>query len=89
MWYNHLNPIVNHQKWSLEEDIELFRLANQLGTKWARISKALNGVRTEHMVKNRFNSISKKYQSRFQRCSTKKMIELIGIHLEKKLNAER
>lgn len=81
MWYNHLNPIVNHDKWTIEEDIELFKLANQLGTKWARISKALNGVRTEHMVKNRFNSISKKYHSRFQRCSTKKMIELIGIHL--------
>ena len=81
MWYNHLNPVVNHNKWTLQEDIQLFELAGKLGTKWAKISKALEGVRTEHMVKNRFNSISKKYQSRFQRCSQKKMIELISVHL--------
>jgi hypothetical protein len=85
MWFNHLNPIVVHSKWTLEEDLELFRMAGQLGTKWARISKALEGRRTEHMVKNRFNAISKKYQSRFQRCSTKKIIELIGSILEKKM----
>lgn len=88
MWYNHLNPVVNHNKWTLKEDIQLFDLAGKIGTKWAKISKALEGVRTEHMVKNRFNSISKKYQSRFQRCSQKKMIELISSHLLKKLAQE-
>lgn len=81
MWFNHLNPIVKHTKWTLAEDIELFKLAGELGTKWAKISKALDGVRTEHMVKNRFNAITKKYQSRYQRCSTRKIIELIKKHL--------
>ena len=46
MWFNHLNPNVSHEKWTPEEDIELFRLASQMGTKWAKISKALEGVRT-------------------------------------------
>lgn len=48
-----------------------------MGLKWAQISKAMDGVRTEHMVKNRFNSLNKKYQSRFHRFSMKKMVENI------------
>lgn len=45
----------------MDQDIELFRNARQLGTKWAKISKAMGEYRTEHMVKNRFKSIAKKY----------------------------
>jgi len=41
------------------------------------------------MVKNRFNSITKRYQTRFQRCSIKKMTELIRIDLEKRLATTR
>ena len=89
MWFNHLNPIVSHNKWSIEEDVFLFRHASQIGTKWAKISKALNGVRTEHMVKNRFNSIVKKYQSRYQRCSIKRITELVLNHLEKDYEKEK
>jgi hypothetical protein len=64
-------------------------LAAKLGTKWAKISKAMQGRRTEHMVKNRYNSLAKKYQSRFQRCSTKKMIENIGKYLHSKLTLKK
>ena len=85
MWFNHLNPVVNHSKWTLPEDIQLFKLAGEFGTKWAKISKSLNGLRTEHMVKNRFNSIHKKFLNRYQRCSLKKIIEFIRNHLEQKL----
>jgi len=41
------------------------------------------------MVKNRFNAITKKYQSRYQRCSTRKIIELIRKHLEQKMETEK
>lgn len=41
------------------------------------------------MVKNRYNSLAKKYQSRFQRCSTKKMIENIGKYLHSKLTLRK
>jgi hypothetical protein len=89
MWFNHLNPVVSHDKWTIEEDVLLFRHASAIGTKWSKISRALNGVRTEHMVKNRFNSIIKKFQSRYQRCSTKKIIELVLSHLEKDYEKEK
>lgn len=46
----------------------------------------MNGMRTEHMVKNRFNSLIKKYQTRFNRFSTKKMIESILKDLQTKLS---
>jgi len=46
----------------------------------------MNGVRTEHMVKNRFNSLIKKYQTRFNRFSTKKMVEGILKDLQTKLS---
>jgi hypothetical protein len=54
----------------------LFGYIRQHGLKWAHISKLLNGVRTEHMVKNRYNSIVKRYQNRWQR-STKKIVDRI------------
>lgn len=73
MWFNHLNPNVSHNKWTLEEDIRLFKHVSRIGTKWAQISKAMDGVRTEHMVKNRFNSLIKKYSLKYQRYSLKKL----------------
>lgn len=76
-WFNHLNPALNKEKWTLEEDVTLFKLAKELDTKWAKISREMGEYRTEHMVKNRFKSIFKKYESRFQRCTTRKRIENI------------
>ena len=32
------------------------------GTKWADVAKALNGSRTEHMVKNRYHSLINKWK---------------------------
>ena len=46
MWFNHLNPNVSHNKWTLEEDIRLFKHVSRIGTKWAQISKAMEGVKT-------------------------------------------
>lgn len=34
--------------------------AIKFGKKWSRISKIFEGTRTEHMVKNRYNALTKK-----------------------------
>lgn len=87
-WYNHLDPVVRHDKWTLDEDLRLFELIAHLGQRWAAISKAMSGARTEHMVKNRFNSIYKKYAARYQRSSFKKIIEIIIKDIRKKLTPD-
>ncbi len=77
MWFNHLDPIVNRDKWTLEEDLSLFNSVAKFGSKWAMISKIFNNSRTEHMIKNRYHSLMKKYQAKTNRLSTKKLIEKI------------
>ena len=49
----------------------------KFGSKWAMISKIFNNSRTEHMIKNRYHSLMKKYQIKTNRLSTKKLIERI------------
>jgi hypothetical protein len=83
-WFNHLNPALSKEKWTIEEDVALFRNARDLGSKWAKISKAMGECRTEHMIKNRFKSIAKKYENRFQRCTVRKRVENILKDLELK-----
>lgn len=48
----------------------------------------MRGARTEHMVKNRYNSLLRRYISRFQRSSAKKVNENILKNLRKKLEIE-
>lgn len=60
-WTNHLDPNVNRGAWTEEEDIKLFRCFLQTGKKWSELSKMIEN-RTENAVKNRFNSLMKKFQ---------------------------
>lgn len=62
-WINHLDPKPIRSEWTLSEDFELVKAVNSIGKKWARVSKKLEGRRTEHMVKNRFKSL---YHSHFK-----------------------
>lgn len=48
--------------WTSEEDIKLLETHLQIGKRWAEIAKVLKS-RTENAVKNRWNSIIKKYRS--------------------------
>lgn len=50
--------------WSNEEDIKLLETHLNIGKKWAEISKVLKN-RTENAVKNRWNSLMKKYKGEF------------------------
>jgi hypothetical protein len=85
-WINHLDPEVNRTQWTLQEDLTLFKAISEFGTKWAYISKMFKGVRTEHMVKNRYNSIFKRYQNRAQRATMKKILDKITEDLQRKVN---
>ena len=58
-WYNHLDPTLNKEPWSLEEDKKLMELQKLMGNRWCEIAKMLQG-RSENAVKNRWNSAKRK-----------------------------
>ena len=60
---NHLNPDLNKSKWRLTEDLKLLLAYQEIGSKWSSISKRLKN-RTDHMVKNRFNSLKQKWMAK-------------------------
>lgn len=61
-WINHLDPSKNRGAWTDQEDTQLLQLYLERGRKWSEIAKQF-GDRTENSVKNRWNSMLKKYKS--------------------------
>eukprot|EP01066_Platyproteum_vivax_P010609 Platyproteum_vivax@DN4768_c0_g1_i2.p1 len=58
-WCNHLDPDNRKGDWGPDEDETIITKQQEMGNRWAEIAKMLNG-RTEHQVKNRYNSLVRK-----------------------------
>ena len=57
---NTLDPNIKKEEWTVQEDLKLIGLFKKFGPKWALISAAFDGKRSEIMVKNRYNNHLKK-----------------------------
>lgn len=42
-WHNHLNPGINKEAWTQEEELALIRAHQIYGNKWAELTKFLPG----------------------------------------------
>ena len=58
-WRNHLDPEVNRNPWTDEEDNILIEMHDKIGNQWVKIAEYLPG-RSDNSIKNRWNSTLKK-----------------------------
>lgn len=58
----------------------------ELGKKWSAISKMFSGRRTQHMIKNRYNSLLKKWKKNNWRLSEDQLVKKMLQNVKRKMN---
>jgi hypothetical protein len=66
----------------------MLQLIQDNGMKWAMISKKMNEERTQHMIKNRFNSLMKKMHVNNKKISHDRVIGKMLKTITNKIHAK-
>ena len=61
-WIYYLNPKINNEPFTQEEDELLFKLVSQMGGMWVQISKHFK-KRSDKQIKNRWNLLKKSFEN--------------------------
>ncbi|MDR0968400.1 MAG: hypothetical protein LBL99_02050 [Holosporaceae bacterium] len=59
-WDRVLNPKINRDPWTAEEDADIFRYYETLGCEWTEIARLMGTNRTDAQVRYRFSVLNKR-----------------------------
>src|SRR5574343_386406 len=65
-WHNHLNPSLNKDSFTLQDEIKVFELQRQFGNKWSLIAEHFDG-RNDNFIKNCFYSAIRRNLRKYNR----------------------